>query len=81
EFGRPFDLTKELPLRMTLARTAPDEFVLLLVAHHICWDDDCWAVFFGELSAAYGSSAMATGEPPQYVAVEVLNESPDCADA
>lgn len=71
EFGRPFDLAEELPLRATLLRTAPDEFVLLLVVHHICWDDDCWTVFFGELSAAY-SAGITNVQAPQYVAVEVL---------
>ena len=49
EFGRPFDLQTELPIRMTLIRTGADENVLLLVVHHICWDDDSWAVFFGDL--------------------------------
>ncbi len=75
EFGRSFDLNRELPLRMTLVRTASGEFVLLLVVHHICWDDDCWAVFFGELSAAY-HSAIPNGQVPQYVAAEVLDRSP-----
>lgn len=47
EFGRPFDLTADPPLRVTLLRCGAEEFVLLLTVHHICWDDDCWAVFFG----------------------------------
>jgi mycobactin peptide synthetase MbtE len=81
EFGRPFDLTDELPLRMTLMRTDTDEFVLLLVVHHICWDDDCWAVFARELSAAY-HGRQPTGPAPQFVAVEVLETSaePTIAD-
>lgn len=74
EFGRPFDLTSELPLRVTLLRTGADEFVLLLVVHHICWDDDSWAVFFDELSAAYNTGTV-NGQPPQYVAVEVLGRA------
>ena len=72
EFGRPFDLTDELPLRMTLMRTGTAEFVLLLVVHHICWDDDCWAVFARELSAAY-NGRQPSGPAPQFVAVEVLD--------
>ncbi|GLD01456.1 putative peptide synthetase MbtE [Mycobacterium kiyosense] len=72
EFGRPFNLADDMPLRITLIRTRPAEFVLLLVVHHICWDDDAWAVFFAELSAAYNSQPL--GEPaPQFVAVEVLD--------
>ncbi|BBZ43276.1 non-ribosomal peptide synthetase [Mycobacterium parmense] len=71
EFGRPFDLTAELALRVTLLRTGAAEFVLLLTVHHICWDDDCWAVFAHDLSAAYNGRA-AVGSPPQFVAVQVL---------
>ena len=71
EFGRPFELTRELPLRITLIRNATDDFVLLLTVHHICWDDDSWDVFFRELSAAYnGHQPSVTA--PQFVAVEVL---------
>ncbi|KAA1248809.1 amino acid adenylation domain-containing protein, partial [Mycobacterium simiae] len=70
DFGRPFDLTTELPLRATLIRTGTDEFVLLLAVHHICWDDDCWAVFFRDLSAAYHGRPLS-GPAPQFVAVEV----------
>ena len=73
EFGRPFDLQTELPIRMTLIRTGADENVLLLVVHHICWDDDSWAVFFGDLGAAYRH--QLTGHAPQFVAVEVLGSS------
>ncbi|MBW0016061.1 MAG: amino acid adenylation domain-containing protein [Mycobacterium sp.] len=71
EFGRTFDLEADLPLRGRLIRTGAGEFVLLLVVHHICWDDDSWAVFADELSAAY-NGRRPSGAPPQYVAVEVL---------
>jgi mycobactin peptide synthetase MbtE len=80
EFGRPFDLANELPLRITLARTGADDFVLLLVLHHICWDDDSWGVFFSELSAAYNGH-RPTGQVPQFVAVEVLGDSADPVEA
>ncbi|BBX15855.1 non-ribosomal peptide synthetase [Mycolicibacterium duvalii] len=53
EFGTPFDLATESPLRITVARTAPDEYVMLLVVHHIAWDDGCWRVFFADLTRAY----------------------------
>ncbi|MEC3913367.1 non-ribosomal peptide synthetase [Nocardia sp. CDC160] len=71
EFGRPFDLSTEAPLRFALVRLAVDEFALILVAHHICWDDDSWAVFFGEVAAAYGAAElpMLAG---QFVDVEVF---------
>ncbi len=81
EFGRPFDLTSEWPLRATLIRSGTDECVLLLVVHHICWDDGCWAIFLGELSAAYNGRQLG-GSAPQFVAVEVLETSaePSIAD-
>src|SRR5271166_314162 len=81
EFGRPFDLMDELPLRATLVRTGTDEFVFLLVVHHICWDDDCWAILANELSAAY-NGRQPSGNAPQFVAVDVLDTSaePTVAD-
>ncbi|WP_407685295.1 amino acid adenylation domain-containing protein [Mycobacterium sp. HUMS_1102779] len=80
EFGRPFDLTTDLPLRTALIHSGTDEFVLLFVAHHICWDDDCWAVFSAELSAAYNGDRL--GEAPQFVAAAVLRAAaePTVAD-
>lgn len=79
EFGRSFDLTVELPMRVTLLRCSAEEFVLLIAVHHICWDDDCWAVFFGELSAAYNGQPR-TAPAPQFVAVEALVPPPEPAD-
>lgn len=58
EFAAPFDLTQDSPLRITLVRTAPDEHVLLLVAHHIAWDDGAWRVFFGDLTRAYTGAGL-----------------------
>ncbi|WP_375484806.1 amino acid adenylation domain-containing protein [uncultured Mycobacterium sp.] len=53
EFRRPFDLTAESPLRIAVARLAPDELMLLLTAHHIAWDDGSWAPFFADLTRGY----------------------------
>lgn len=80
-FGRPFDLGTDLPLRTTLVHSGTDEFVLLFVAHHICWDDDCWAVFAAELSAAYNGD-RPRGDVPQFVTAEVLGTAaePTVAD-
>jgi mycobactin peptide synthetase MbtE len=80
EFARPFDLLNELPLRTTLIRAGIDDFVLLVVVHHICWDDDSWGVFFHELSAAYNGH-RPTSQAPQFIAVEVLGDSADPTDA
>ncbi|MET9027584.1 amino acid adenylation domain-containing protein [Nocardia sp. NPDC004168] len=79
EFARPFDLTSESPLRVTLARTGPDEHVLVLTIHHIAWDDDSWSVFFAELNAAYRGDPQAEIRA-QYVDVS-LAERPAEDDA
>ncbi|WP_007509238.1 non-ribosomal peptide synthetase [Pseudofrankia saprophytica] len=75
EFTRPFDLTRDAPLRLTVARTGDDEHVLLLVAHHIAWDDDCWEPFFADLSQAYVSGATGPTPPAQYLDLQVLDPS------
>ncbi|MVU79027.1 amino acid adenylation domain-containing protein [Nocardia sp. ET3-3] len=75
EFGRPFDLSAESPLRLSLVRLAPDEHALILVAHHICWDDDSWGVFFGEVAAAYRDTELAM-PAAQFVDIEVLGVEP-----
>ncbi|WP_328409188.1 non-ribosomal peptide synthetase [Nocardia sp. NBC_00403] len=80
EFGRPFDLAAELPLRVTLAHTGTEEFVLVLVVHHICWDDDSWAVFFTELNAAY-NGRESVSDTGRFVAVEVLDGPAEPAEA
>ncbi|WAC93280.1 non-ribosomal peptide synthetase [Mycobacterium sp. Aquia_213] len=53
DFGRPFDLAKDSPLRVTVARLSADELMLLFTAHHIAWDDGSWAPFFADLTRAY----------------------------
>lgn len=58
EIRRPFELTDESPLRVMLFRDGTDEFVLVLIAHTIAWDDESLAVFTTELTAAYNGSAL-----------------------
>lgn len=53
DFRRPFDLSKDSPLRVTAARLADEELMLLITAHHIAWDDGSWAPFFADLTRAY----------------------------
>ena len=50
EFATPFRLESDAPLRLTLIQVAPDEHILLLVAHHIAWDDASLAVFLDRKS-------------------------------
>ncbi|ORA39958.1 non-ribosomal peptide synthetase [Mycobacterium aquaticum] len=58
EFGTPFDLGAESALRITLIKTGPADHVMLLVAHHIAWDDGSWRVFFTDLTRAYGGARL-----------------------
>ena len=64
EFSAPFDLSTDAPLRITVVRTAAEEHVLLLVAHHIAWDDGSWRVFFADLGRAYGGTRLEPHRPP-----------------
>ncbi|KAA1431456.1 non-ribosomal peptide synthetase [Mycolicibacter arupensis] len=64
EFATPFRLETDAPLRLTVVRVRPDEHILLLVAHHIAWDDDSWAVFFADLTAAYTDPEQFAARPP-----------------
>jgi mycobactin peptide synthetase MbtE len=63
EFSRPFDLSADAPLRITVIRTGAGERVMLLVAHHIAWDDGSWRVFFTDLTRAYTGGELAPIEP------------------
>ena len=70
EFSAPFDLGADAPLRIAVVRTGRDEHVMLLVAHHIAWDDGCWRVFFADLTRAYRGERLkpAASAPAQAVA-------------
>ena len=58
EFATAFDLSADAPLRITMVRTEPTDYVMLLVAHHIAWDDACWQVFFADLTRAYAGDEL-----------------------
>ncbi|WP_040788634.1 non-ribosomal peptide synthetase [Nocardia paucivorans] len=80
EFARPFDLEHDLPLRVTLVRLDAAAYVLILVAHHIAWDDDSWSVFFTELNAAYRGGELPALRA-QYADVATVGRPTDEADA
>lgn len=64
--ARPFDLTSEPPLRVTLIRTGDTEHVLLLLLHHIAVDGWSLAPLLSDLSRAYSArlDGAAPGWPP-----------------
>ncbi|TQE38784.1 hypothetical protein Sipo8835_03815, partial [Streptomyces ipomoeae] len=64
EVARPFDLTREIPLRARLLRTAADEHVLLVLLHHIAADGWSMGVLIRELDTAY--RARLEGSVPEW---------------
>ncbi|WP_068176505.1 non-ribosomal peptide synthetase [Mycobacterium sp. UM_CSW] len=78
EFSTPFDLSKDAPLRITAVRIAADEHVLLLVAHHIAWDDGSWRVFFRDLTNAYEGAELA---PYRHTSAPAAGSVPDTTNA
>ncbi|MGW6911272.1 amino acid adenylation domain-containing protein [Streptomyces sp. NPDC054940] len=73
--ARPFDLTRDLPLRATLYPTGPDTHVLLLVVHHIATDGASLRPLTEDLSAAY--RARLGGSAPEFP--ELAVQYPDFA--
>lgn len=61
EFRRPFDLTADSPLRISVVRLATDELMVLVTAHHIAWDDGSWTPFFTDLTRAYMDPDVVDG--------------------
>ncbi|MGW7823548.1 amino acid adenylation domain-containing protein [Streptomyces puniciscabiei] len=59
-----FDLSKELPLRATVLRIAPQEHVLVFVFHHIAADGASMAPFLRDLLSSY--TARRQGNAPDW---------------
>ncbi|MGA5527095.1 amino acid adenylation domain-containing protein [Streptomyces pseudogriseolus] len=59
-----FELDRELPLRTTVLRVAPQEHVVVFVFHHIAADGASMAPFLRDLLAAY--AARHRGEAPRW---------------
>ncbi|MGV0814441.1 amino acid adenylation domain-containing protein [Mycolicibacterium boenickei] len=77
EFGTAFDLSSDSPLRISLIKTGPTEHVMLLVAHHIAWDDGSWRVFFTDLTRAYSGAQLS--EPPRVAVTDAGSGDADLA--
>ncbi|MFJ8044033.1 condensation domain-containing protein [Kitasatospora sp. NPDC096147] len=61
EVGRPFSLERDLMLRPRLLRTGEQEYLLVLVQHHIATDGWSINLLLREIGALYG--AFTRGEP------------------
>jgi len=63
--ARPFDLARDLKLRISLYRLHDEEYLLLHVSHHISWDLRSKVIFYQELAPLYQAfSAGKTCELP-----------------
>lgn len=64
-----FDVISEVPCRITLLSSAPDEHTLILVVHHISIDGSSLAPLAADLMAAY--QARARQRAPQWAPLPV----------
>ncbi|WP_280296552.1 non-ribosomal peptide synthetase, partial [Nocardia abscessus] len=64
-----FDVTAEVPFRVALLRSAPDEHALVLVVHHISFDGSSLAPLAADLMTAY--RARVRREAPQWAPLPV----------
>ncbi len=60
EIRRPFDLTKDFPVRSRLFRFDEHDHVLCLVAHHIVSDGRSWQLVTAELESGYDAAMSGT---------------------
>ncbi|CRK56686.1 Peptide synthetase [Alloactinosynnema sp. L-07] len=72
--ARPFDLAVDSPLRVGVIVTGADTATVVVVAHHIAWDDSTSAIFFGELMRAYGDADALSGPARQFA--DLMIEEP-----
>jgi amino acid adenylation domain-containing protein len=64
-----FDLAEDLPIRVTVFETAPDEAVMVLVLHHIAGDGWSMGPLLSDLSTAY--AARMAGAGPEWTELPV----------
>jgi acyl transferase domain-containing protein/SAM-dependent methyltransferase/acyl carrier protein len=73
----PFDLTRDLPLRLLLVRRTAREHLLFLTIHHIACDDLSWEILLGEVSRAYrGDGTPPAAQYADYARWEAAREDP-----
>ncbi len=53
EGSKPFDISRELPIRVSIIRVSPDENILFVTFHHIVADGWSLAVFVNEVISIY----------------------------
>ncbi|MDT0262309.1 condensation domain-containing protein [Jatrophihabitans lederbergiae] len=60
-YRRPFDLSRDIPIRLSIIALTDERHVILLTLHHIAYDAWSLKIFFDELAAGY--AAHAQGRP------------------
>ncbi|WP_103866071.1 non-ribosomal peptide synthetase [Aquimarina sp. I32.4] len=55
EISKPFDLSKDLPIRIKLIEITPNEYILIMVVHHIASDGWSMNLLINEFSELYKS--------------------------
>ena len=66
---RPFDLSREVPVRLGLYRTGAEEYLFAICVHHIAGDGSSLPILSGEITEAY--RAIAAGGQPQWPDLDV----------
>ncbi|WP_020593997.1 non-ribosomal peptide synthetase [Kiloniella laminariae] len=73
----PFDLEKEIPVRVYLVQEDSDRNTLLFVFHHICFDGWSYQILFREISTLFSGKTLAS-VPLQMVDIaRWQNDNPD----
>ncbi|HXS68367.1 MAG TPA: condensation domain-containing protein, partial [Candidatus Polarisedimenticolia bacterium] len=55
EAKRPFDLSRDLMVRSALVRLGEQDWIFLVLMHHIASDDWSWRVFCNEVATVYNA--------------------------
>ncbi|MFC4950498.1 non-ribosomal peptide synthase/polyketide synthase [Pseudonocardia sp. GCM10023141] len=69
----PFDLRRDLSIRVELFRIAPEHHVLLQVVHHIAWDGMTWSALSRDLGALYRARTDPAATEPDPHPVQYLD--------
>lgn len=77
---RPFDLTRESPMRAGLLRLAPEDHVLVLVLHHIAFDRWSRGLLRRELATLYTAFVAGRPSPLPELAVQYRDYARDQRD-
>ena len=70
---RPFNLKDDSLIRPTLVRLSPNEYVLMVVLHHLVCDGWSMGVLFRELSVLYGAFSQGKASPLPDLQMEYLD--------